>query len=123
MNRMPLFLTGWRYITTAEEAAELPVSTIAVVDDDYLWDLLGDKTIPESLQPGWWDGVVDVQESDCVHTCERGGACECPKVWFETGDVRNSSLPRLPFFAWHPTFCTTDAARPVCVEAWEGKPA
>ena len=111
-DRMPLFLTGWRYITTAKEAAALPASSIAVVDDDYLWDLLGDKTIPESLQPGWWDGVVDVQESDRIHECE-GLKCDdsnCRTVWFETGDGRESPCPPLPFFAWHPTFCTTEAA-------------
>lgn len=115
-TRLPLFLTGWRYIATPEEANQLPSSSIAVVDDAYLWDAdcdMDSGTFTPQLHPDAWDGVVEVALSDRIHNCERGWKnCEqykCRILWFEPDDHQGQPLPPLPFFAWHPTFCGGDA--------------
>ena len=111
-ERMPLFMSGWRYVSTQEEADALPQGALAIVDDVYLWD--GNSTRQDwvpNLAADCWDGVVDVQQREMNHHCfDRGDSCTeagCRYEWLETGDIRGALTPPLPFFAWHPTFCSS----------------
>lgn len=99
---MPRFLSGWRYIETVADAAELPSGTVAIVNDPYLWD--GD----DWRRKGYWDGVVDCNQRDFIHGCEYSKCSneDCRFVWNENGDLKDKDIPELPFYAWHPTFCT-----------------
>lgn len=84
------FLSGWRYIETAADAEVLPSETVAIEDDSFVWDL--------------FDPVVACSQRDRVFEDDEGNF---HMAWIESDDHVEQACPRLPFFAWHPTFCRT----------------
>lgn len=82
------FLTGWRYIETGEEAEALPTETVAIEDDAmFTWSE---------------DPVVACSQRDRVFEDDEGNY---HMAWIEPDDHVEQACPRLPFFAWHPSFC------------------
>lgn len=82
------FVSGWRYITTPEEADALPTETIAIEDDPYIWR-------------------YEYPIIGCSQRVDYG-SCDDPEkelAWVECDDHVRRPMPNLPFFAWHPSFC------------------